>query len=408
MRIVLANNYYYLRGGSERVLYDDRDALVAAGHEVLPFAPRDERNDPAASAAYFPTVTDHTKAGGAGAFKAASNVIYSRTVGRAFAAFLDDFRPDLIHCHNIYGRLTTAVLDEARRRGVPVVLTVHDLKLVCPAYLGLRQGKPCMLCKDGGYWRCVRYKCHKQSSAASLVYAIEAYFNRSTRKYDAVSQFLCPSRFMQQALIDAGIQAERAVYLPNALESARYAPCFEPGDYVLYAGRISAEKGILTLLEAVERTGIPLRIAGAGPLDVLVRSRIAERQLPVQMEGYCSGERLADLYRRAAFVVIPSEWYENASMSALEAFAYGKPVLASRIGGNPELIVASESGCLFTPGDANELTSAASSMWANRTDLVRMGQRARSLIEQKFAQEKRLTNMLEIYRGVCGQSASPQ
>ncbi len=403
MRIVLANNYYYLRGGSERVLYDDRDALIAVGHEVDAFAPRDERNDPAASADYFPTVADPTKAGAAGAFKAAGNVIYSRTVGRAFATFLDEFRPDLIHCHNIYGRLTTAVLDEARRRGIPVVLTVHDLKLVCPAYLGLRQGKPCMLCKDGGYWRCLRYKCHKQSASASFVYMIEAYFNRSLGKYDAVARFLCPSRFMQGALIDAGIQVERAVYLPNALESGRYAPCFEPGDYVLYAGRISAEKGILTLLEAIERTKIPLRIAGTGPLDAQVHFRIAERQLPVRMEGYCGGERLADLYRRAAFVVVPSECYENASMSALEAFAYGKPVLASRIGGNPELVTEGESGGLFSPGDVDELASAASSLWANRADLARMGEQARSLVEQKFAQDTKLTNMLEIYRGVCGQ-----
>ncbi|MGB0065378.1 MAG: glycosyltransferase [Terracidiphilus sp.] len=407
MKIALVNNYYYLRGGSERVLYDDRDALLAAGHEVLPFAPQDKRNDPAASARYFPAVTDHTQAGGASAFKAACNVIYSHTVGRAFASFLDDFRPNLIHCHNIYGRLTTAVLDEAHRRRIPAVLTVHDLKLVCPAYLGLRDEKPCMLCKDGAYWRCLRYKCHKQSSAASLVYTIEAYFNRSMRKYDAVTRFLCPSRFMQQALIDAGIQAERAVYLPNALEPAHYEPCFEPGDYVLYAGRMSAEKGILTLLAAIESTGIPLRIAGVGPLDELVRSRIAEGNLLAQLEGYCSGERLSELYRGAAFVVVPSEWYENASMSVLEAFAYGKPVLASRIGGNPELIEDGRSGALFTPGDAHELASAARLLWANRADLVRMGRLARSLIEQKFAQEIKLTNMLEIYHSICGQSSFP-
>lgn len=407
MKIAQVNNYYYLRGGSERVLYDDRDALIAAGHEVVPFAPRDERNLPAASSGFFPSVTDYAQTSRAGVFKAAFNVIYSPAVGRAFAAFLNDFRPDLIHCHNIYGRLTTAVLDQAGRRGIPAVLTVHDLKLVCPAYLGLRQGQPCMLCKDGGYWRCVRWKCHKQSSAASLVYAIEAYFNRAAGKYDAVARFLCPSRFVRQALIDAGIRAERAVYHPNALHPAQYEPCFEPGEYILYTGRLSGEKGILTLLEAVERTGIPLRIAGTGPLDSTLRLHIADRQIPVQMEGYCSGELLAELYRRAAFTVIPSEWYENASMSALESFAYGKPVLASRIGGNPELVRDGESGRLFTPGNVEELASAMRSMWANRDGLVMMGKRGRSLIEQDFAQEKRLTNMLEIYRDVCGPSASP-
>jgi glycosyltransferase involved in cell wall biosynthesis len=408
MRIALVNNYYYLRGGSERVLYGDREALIAAGHEVLPFAPQDERNFPAASSGFFPPVTDYAQTSRVGAFKAAFNIVYSPTVGRAFAAFLDDFRPDLIHCHNIYGRLTTAVLDQAKLRKIPTVLSVHDLKLVCPAYLGLRQGQPCMLCKDGGYWRCVRWKCHKQSRAGSLVYASEAFFNRAAGKYDVVARFLCPSRFMQQALIDAGIPAERAVYHPNALHPAQYEPCFQPGEYVLFAGRLSPEKGILTLLKAVERTKIPLRIAGTGPLEPTLRAHIAERQIPVQMEGHCGGDQLAELYRHAAFTVLPSEQYENASMSVLESFAYGKPVLASRIGGNPELVRDGESGRLFTPGNVEELATAMRSMWANKDELVMMGKRGRSLIQQAFAQEKRLTDMLEIYRNVCGSLASSQ
>jgi len=405
MKIAQVNNYYYLRGGSERVMYDDREALIAAGHEVVPFAPRDERNLPAASDAYFPVVTDYAQASGTGVFKAAANIVYSPAVGRAFAAFLDDFRPDLIHCHNIYGRLTTAVLDQASRAGIPAVLTVHDLKLVCPAYIGLRQGSPCMLCKDGGYWRCLRYRCHKQNAAASLVYTIEAYFNRLASKYDAVERFLCPSHFIREALIDAGIPAERLVYHPNALNPQHYVPNYEPGDYVLYAGRLSAEKGILTLLDAVERAGIPLRIAGTGPLYSVFRARIANRKSQVQMEGYCSGKRLTDLYRQAAFTVVPSEWYENAPMSALESFAYGKPVLASRIGGKPELVIEGESGRLFAPGNVENLTSIARSMWANRDELATMGKRARALVEKNYAQEKRLTNMLDTYRNVCGIAA---
>src|SRR5262249_51455564 len=140
MRIAIVNNYYYLRGGSERVLFDDQKALEAAGHEVQPFAPRDERNEAASSEDFFPAVTDYLTASGTDRFKAALNLVYSNNVGQSFAAFLDQFRPDVIHCHNIYGRLTTAVLDQARNRRIPVVMTVHDLKLVCPAYLGLRQG----------------------------------------------------------------------------------------------------------------------------------------------------------------------------------------------------------------------------------------------------------------------------
>jgi len=400
MKIALANNYYYVLGGSERVLFGDQEALEAAGHEVRPFAPKDERNNAASSAAFFPQVTDYLAARGAGQLKAAIDLVYSPAMGNAFGRFLDDFHPDVVHCHNIYGRLTTAILDEAKHRRIPVVMTVHDLKLVCPAYLGLREGQPCQLCQDGGYWRCVRWKCHKQSRSASLVYAAESYFNRIAGKYDGVLRFLCPSRFMQRSLVDSGIAKYRTAYHPNALPLDNYTPQFEPGDYVLYAGRLSAEKGILTLLTAMEQAKIPLRIAGTGPLEAEIRGLIEEHKLFVTMEGYCNGERLAELYMNSAFTVLPSECYENASMSALESFAYGKPVLASNIGGNPELVTDGETGRLFVSGSVEELAEAARAMWTNRDELSNMGKHARYLMEQRFNQKQRLSALLDIYADV--------
>lgn len=405
MKIALANNFYYLLGGSERVMFDDQEALVALGHEVRPFAPYDKKNRATASAAFFPQIADFRTVRGAGLAKAAIDIVYSSSVGKAFAAFLDDFHPDVVHCHNIYGHLTTSVLDEAKRRRIPVVMTVHDLKLVCPAYLGLRQGKPCLLCQDGGYWRCLRWKCHKQSYAASLVYTVESYFNRFAGKYDSVSRFLCPSRFMQKALIDSGIAEERTVYHPNALAPQGYTPCFEPGEYVLYAGRLSVEKGLLTLLAAFERANIPLCIAGTGPLVAEMHKLTVGRGNAVKMEGFCAGERLAELYRNSAFIVLPSEWYENASMSALESFAYGKPVLVSNIGGNPELVVDGVAGRLFPSGSVEGLAEVAREMWENRDQLNNMGRRARSLIERQFTQERRISNLLSIYNDVGGRAA---
>ena len=401
MKIALVNNYYYLRGGSERVMFDDQRTLLGAGHEVRPFAPQDQRNEPADSSSFFPIVTDYSAASGLGLAKAASDLVYSSSAGKAFAAFLDDFRPDIVHCHNIYGRLTTAVLDAAKRRRIPVVLTVHDQKLTCPAYLGLRQGKPCQLCQDGGYWRCLRYKCHKQSTAASLVYTVEAYFNRYAGKYDSVARFLCPSRFMQKSLIDSGIAVDRAVYHPNAMNPDDYSPQFEPGNYVLYVGRLSAEKGILTMLDALKEARIPLRIAGTGPLQADIGRQAAEHHLSVKMEGYCSGQQLTALYRNAAFTILPSECYENAPMAALESLAYGKAVLASAIGGIPEIVIDGKTGCLFSPSSAHELTKAAQKMWADKDGTREMGRNGRQLIENRFSMASRLSSLLAIYGELC-------
>jgi glycosyltransferase involved in cell wall biosynthesis len=403
MKIALVNNYYYLRGGSESVLFGDQEALEAAGHEVRPFAPQDERNSATEHSAWFPRVSDYSTAGGIGLMRSALDVVYSNSVGRAFAAFLDDFQPDVVHCHNIYGRLTTAVLDEAKQRRIPIVMTVHDLKLVCPAYLGLRKGQPCMRCQDGGYWRCLRWKCHKQSSAASLVYAVESYYNRFAGSYGSVLRFLCPSRFMQKALIDSGIAEVRTAYHQNALPVQNYRTRFEPGEYVLYAGRLSAEKGIWTMLAAFECANIPLRIAGTGPLEAEIRRQAVERGLHVQMEGYCTGERLAELYRNSAFTIIPSEWYENAPMSALESMAYGKPVLASDIGGLPELFANGEAGHLFSSGNVDALAESAQGLWTNPEQLRKMGLRARNIVETRFSQSQRLTALIAVYNDVIGQ-----
>jgi glycosyltransferase involved in cell wall biosynthesis len=231
---------------------------------------------------------------------------------------------------------------------------------------------------------------------------VESYFNRFAGKYDSVSRFLCPSRFMQKALIDSGIAEERTTYHPNALPLHRYNPQFKPGGYALYVGRLSAEKGIWTMLTAFERVRIPLRIAGTGPLEAELRSRVLERGLSVRLEGYCTGERLDELYRDSAFTVLPSEWYENASMSALESFAYGKPVLASNIGGNPELVVDGEVGRLFPFGSIDALAEAACEMWADKEEIGNMGRRARRLVEMRFSQEQRLSALLAIYADVGG------
>ena len=405
MKIALVNNYYYLRGGSERVLFGDQAALSALGHDVRPFSVRDERNEKSAADDLFPEVPDRQRTGLLNKVSAAAGYVYAPAVGRAFAAFLEHFQPDIVHCHNIYGRLTTAVLDQARQRDIPTVLTAHDQKLVCPAYLALRSGQPCQLCVDGNYWRCLRWRCHKNSLPGSLIYTVESYANRWFGKYNAVSRFLCPSNFLRESLIRSGVDEHRAVYHPNALPASEYDPKFTAGGYILYAGRLSEEKGLRTLLRAALRLPLPLRIAGAGPLEEELSSEIARRRLPVTLEGHQSGETLRELFREAAFTVVPSEWFENASMAVLESFACGKPVLATAIGGNPELVIEGETGSLFPAGDADALADGARRLGADRSALNRMGRNARRLIEERFNQQRRTEELIGIYQHVLATQA---
>jgi glycosyltransferase involved in cell wall biosynthesis len=407
MKVILANNYFYMRGGAERVMFNDLEALRAHGVEVIPFSAADPANLPSDRAGDFAEGVDVHAVSAKGRLRAAREAIHCARTAKAFARLLDKERPDIVHFHNIYGRLTTSILPVARERGIPSVLTVHDYKVACPAYLMLRNSKPCTSCVDGHYFRCAVHRCHKGNLAASAVYAIEAWYARRSGSYDAVSAFLCPSRFIGDILQQSGVDDSRIIYHPNCVDPEAYAPRFYEPDqqrgYALFTGRLSHEKGIATLIEAVKETGIPLRIAGTGPLLQSLEDQVAKSSLKnVTFEGHCTGERLAALYRGASVVVVPSEWFENAPMVILEAFAYGKPVIGARIGGIPEMIEEGQTGRLFMPGHALELRYALGNLWNRPDELQRMGRNARAAVETRFSEKRRVASLLTIYERLRG------
>jgi glycosyltransferase involved in cell wall biosynthesis len=400
MKVLVANNYYYLRGGCERVMFNDIKAMSDHGVDIVPFSAADPDNDRTPYSDYFVPGADIRATTLLGRAEAAVDAIHCGRTAQAFAKVLVETRPDLVHCHNVYGRLSTSILAVAKKHNVPVVLTVHDYKVVCPAYVMLKDGKPCSACIDGGYYRCAVNRCHKGQTAASIVYSIEAYWAKLTGNYGAVSAFLCPSHFIAGLLKQSGIVDKRVIYHANCVEPDDYAPSYE-GKYVLSVGRLSHEKGLPTFLEAMLGTKIPVRVAGTGPMETELREMAAKDGGSIVLEGHCSGNKLAELYRNAAFVVVPSEWYENAPMSILESFAYGKPVIGTRIGGIPELITEGEHGHLVDPGAKDQLRLAILRLWNDRAAQRDMGRSARRLVETKFAQSPRTTSLLNIYNSVC-------
>jgi glycosyltransferase involved in cell wall biosynthesis len=400
MKVVVANNYYYLRGGCERVMFNDIQAMSAHGIDIVPFSAADPDNFATPYSTYFVPGADIRATNPLRRAEAAVDAIHCGRTAEAFAKLIVETKPDVVHCHNVYGRLSTSILAVAKKRNIPVVLTVHDYKVVCPAYVMLRNGKPCSACIDGGYYRCAVSRCHKGQLGASVIYSIEAYWARLTGNYGAVSAFLCPSHFIAGLLKQSGIDEKRVVYHPNCVEPNDYASSYE-GQYVLSVGRLSHEKGLPTFLEAMLGTGIPVRVAGTGPMEASLREMAEKDGGSIVLEGHCGGERLAELYRNAAFVVVPSEWYENAPMSILESFAYGKAVIGTRIGGIPELIADGENGYLVEPGSKDQLRAAIYKLWNDRDAQRKLGRKARSLVENKFAQSSRTTSLLKIYESVC-------
>ncbi|MBP7936791.1 MAG: glycosyltransferase [Phycisphaerae bacterium] len=398
MRIALVNNFYYERGGSERVLLKEEELLRQHGHQTIAFSTQHQGNCPSEAAGFFVDRCDTSHLSFVQKLRTVPKMVYNRSTGKAFLKLIDDRRPDLVHCHNIYGTLTTAVLDAARRRKVPTVLTLHDCKLICPSYLMLDHGRVCEACLGGTFYRCVLKGCHKNSRTASLVYTIESYFNRWLGKYDWPRYLLCPSMFLLRKHLEAGFAEDRLVHLPNPIDTQQYAPDYGRHEFGVFIGRLSHEKGIFTLLRAVRGLSIPLRIVGDGPLKEPLQQFITDNGVNgVALDGYKTGEELRELCRRAAMVIVPSECHENAPMTILEAFASGKPVIAANIGGISEMVIPGKTGLLFQSGDADQLRDCIRSLWSDPAKLVEMGRAARRLVETSHSLETHYERLIAVY-----------
>jgi glycosyltransferase involved in cell wall biosynthesis len=405
MKIVQANKFFFLKGGAERYFLDLCELQMRAGHDVIPFAMSHADNRESPFTSYFPSEIDYNSKEGSSLAKAL-RTIYSREAQVRLERLIDHEKPDIVHVHNIYHQLTPSILRGARSRGVPVIQTLHDYKVICPSYLMIAYGKPCERCKGGRFYMAGVTRCHRESFAASAVVAIEAYVHRALKSHNTVQKFLCPSGFLLNKFAEFGIARDRLERVPYFLPVELYRADPTPGHYYVYLGRLSREKGLATLLEAAERaSGIPLRIVGDGPLRDNVLNTIKEKRMDwVTYDGFRSGDELHDTIRGAAFTVVPSEWYENYPFSILESFALGKPVVGAAIGGIPELAVSGKTGYLYEPGNAEELADCIRTAYDDRPGLKIMGEEARAFVESELDPERHVSTLAEIYERAisCG------
>jgi glycosyltransferase involved in cell wall biosynthesis len=399
MKLVFANNYYYIRGGVERIFFQEMELLLSHGHKVIPFSRHYSKNLPSEYSTYFPSAFEYENVSLYEKVSAAFKLIYSLESKYKFSELLDYFKPDLIHAHNIYGRLTTSIIDAAKHNKIPSVITLHDYKLICPSYLMLSNGEICEKCKGGKFYNCVLKRCHKNSILASLVYTAESYFNYILKKYDYLRYLICPSKFSLKKHAEMGIPEEKLVHIPNFTFVNEYEPKYTPGDYILYVGRLSKEKGILTLLKAVKNFDVKLKIVGDGPMRREYEAFVDENHIKnVEFLGYKTGDELKEIYRNCIFVVIPSEWYENAPMTVIEAFASGKPVVGANIGGIPEMVIEEETGLLFKSGNHEDLREKLGYLLRNPSLIVKMGQMAREKAVKEYNEGAHYNRLIEVYK----------
>lgn len=330
----------------------------------------------------------------------AASGVWSRTAQAEVEDVVRAVRPDIAHVHNVYPMLSPSVIAACARMGVPVVMTCHNYRLICPTGGVFRDGQICTKCTGaGGEAWCVVHNCRGRITE-SAAYALRSASARWRGTFaTAISRYMTPSRFTAGVLEGAGIPGARIDVVPCMVPvqpaSARRGER-DAGDYVAFAGRLSEEKGLdLLLRAAASLPAIPFRVAGDGPL----REQL-EREAPanVAFDGYLQPAALAAFYRRARLAVVPSLWYETFGLVPAEAMSHGVPVVASRFGALPELVTDNETGLLFRRGDAADLGAKIASLWEQPGRCTVMGSRGRASIAARCSPDAHLAGLLTTYR----------
>ena len=394
MRILNVSQNYFVVGGMDVAMFTLERVLRAHGHEVIPFAAADAQNAPTPYARYFPPAA-RTESAGA---KDALGTIYSRPARHAIARLLDEQQVDLVHLHSYFKRLTPAILPEIRRRGIPLVQTLHEYRAVCPVSTLYRDGKICTDCKGGRYRNVIRHRCAGGSLARSAWNYAEMQASDWLGHKRDVARYITVSDYQRDLLIAMGMDAGKLVTVHHPVElPAQPTAGVRAG--VLFFGRLESEKGAGLLLEIAERLpGERLVIVGDGSRREELMRAASDRGLAnVEFRGTLHGEALGAAIDQAACVIVPSLWPEAFGLTAVEALAHATPVVASAIGGMLDTVRDAVDGFLTAPGDLAALVERVRRLTADPALARRMGEAGRQRMAKEFSADGFYRQTMQVY-----------
>ena len=381
LRILVVHNRYREPGGEDAVVAAETALLRANGHTIVEY------------------VDDNRRIDSLGTVAAATQAVWSRPSRRRLDTLLGSQPVDVAHFHNTFFLVSPSAYHACRAAGVPVVQTLHNYRLACPAATFYRAGRPCEDCLGRLPWPGVVHACYRGSRAQTALVAITVTAHRLLGTWrSAVELYVTSTDFQRRKLVAAGLPEDRVAVKPHFVHPDPGQSGNESaGEYALYVGRLGPEKGVGTLLDAwAQLPDVPLKIAGDGPQGDLVRKHLAERP-NVEWVGGVARDTVFTLLRKARFLVFPSECYETFGMAIVEAFACGVPVIASRRGAMAELVADGRTGLLFAPGDATDLARTVRRAWSDREATTRLGRAARAEYETRYTAARNYEMLTECY-----------
>ncbi|MEP7162260.1 MAG: glycosyltransferase [Candidatus Moraniibacteriota bacterium] len=404
MRILLIHKFHYRLGGAERIYFDTARLLEAAGHEVAFFSMEHPENQETQWSRFFVERVEYGSEMSLGEkIRTASRIIWNFEVQKKLQKLIDEFRPDAAHCFNVFHQLSPSVLWTLRKNHIPTVLTLCDFKVVSPNYF-LYHFEKREIWNSGSGWRCIAERCVKNSHAKSLVCAVEKWSHDLLGSYRLVNVFLAPSQFLIDKYHELGFDRDIDIVHHPVVKKDETVPLApipfsERANEYLYFGRFSVEKGVDTIIRAFEKLPPESRLllVGYGPEEESLRALVKELGLErrVQFLGAVYGEELATIMRRVRAIILSSVWYENQPFVMMDSLAAGTLLVASRIGGIPDILKNGKNGLLYEPGNADDLARVIQSIPEH--DYMKMIAAARETASE-YTDEHYLKDILAAYK----------
>lgn len=412
MKILISNIRYFISGGPEKYLFNISKLLEQKGNEVIPFSIKYNKNEASDFNNYFITpIGDEDKVyyrEYKKDFKTVKQLIsrsfYSFEAKNAIMNEIEHENPDIIYMLPFINKISPSIIDGAKNKGKKVVVRLSDFFLMCPRFDFLCNNEVCEKCTKKGLLSAVHQKCVGNSFSASFVRVMSMYFHRLIKIYDKVDKFICPTTFLADKLVENGFDKNKIVHIPTFIDYSKITPNYK-GEYILYFGRLCKEKGIDVLIEAFskyDKANKRLLIVGdynndeGEKLINLVNNKKID---DVEFLGFRSGSDLLDIIQNSKFVVVPSRWYDNMPNVLLEAYACGKPVIASRIGSFTELIDDGKTGFLFDINNVNDLIDKIKII-DNEEMIEYLGKNARKKVEDEFNADLHYKRLIEVFRSM--------
>lgn len=391
MKILFANWSWYPSGGDWTYISNVKKLYESKGYEVIPFSTLNKKNIASEYEGYFVKAYDFKEMNEQKSLSNGLKVLKTSIISKDALAKLDlllkaNDDVKIAHLHNIHHYITPAIIEFLHKRGIKIIWTLHDFKIICPENSFNSNGKICEKCISGNFYHCAVNLCKKESFLASSLASFEAYYYHKKRIYDLIDYFLCPSEFLLKKFVQFGFKESKMIVSNTCydieaidnyiLDNILLNDERKKEKYILYIGRLEDIKGVSTLIEAIKDTNMKLKIIGTGMAEEKLKV-MAFGENNIEFLGFKNREDVFKYTMESLFVVCPSICYENLPFSVIESFLFSKPVVGSDIGGIPELVEEGRTGLLFEPGNAAHLCEKMNYLWNNEHIVAQLGKTAR-------------------------------